>query len=174
MKSGGFMKNEMLCKLKSLVLFRNLLNDPVVSAFCRLCEVPNDFDTAKVEAWGAFAAELLKQNKSLSRYLLQQVLADENLYTEALLAGKGGEQDFETMLRRELEILSTLATYTGDDIPADLKVYCPCCWQTETIDFYSRYKQHIAHINETGFGIFAKYSAFTAYETPQHRIKGLQ
>ncbi len=155
------MKNEMLCKLKSLVIFRNLLKDPVVSSLCRVFETPDELPIAKVDALGDFAAELLRHSQNLSRYLLQQVLADENLYTEALLSKKQDIEALEPILKRELEILATLATYSGDDIPADLKPFCPCCWQTEEIDFYSRYKENLAHINETGFGIFAKYSAFT-------------
>lgn len=153
--------NEKICKLKSLILFRNLLCDPVVAALCRLYETPDLPEADKVNAWAAFAAELLRHSKNLTRYLLNLVLADENLYTDALLAATGETQALEPLLQRELRALEEIAQYTGADLPKDLLPYCPCCWQTESIDFYSSYKQRIQHINETGFGIFTKYSAFT-------------
>lgn len=151
----------MLCKLNSLVLFRGLRKDPVLAALCRLCEVPDGQEAAQIDAWAAFAAALLQQDTNLSRYILQLVLADENLYTDAYIAGEERVHSLDPLLQRELKILEAAGQFTGDTLPESIRAYCPCCWQTEPIDYAAQYRQHLAHISETGFGIFARFDAFT-------------
>lgn len=155
------MSNELLCKLNSLVLFHNLRKDPVLAALGRLCELSGGAQAAQIEAWAAFAAALLRQSNNFSRYLLGQILADENLYTDALLAGGEQVQALEPLLLRELKLLEQIGQFTGETLPEGVRRYCPCCWQTEPMDYSALYRQHLQHIGKTGFGIFAKYAAFT-------------
>lgn len=155
------METKLLHKLYSLVLFRGLREDAVLSALCRVLEVPQSAAPEKIKAFAAFAAALLQKETNLSRYLLQQILTNENLYTDALLAGEEKARVLEPLLQRELQILEQAGQYTGAELPEALRVHCPCCWQTEPLDYFALYRQHLQHIGETGFGIFAKYSAFT-------------
>lgn len=154
------MANDFVRKLKSLVIFREINSDPVTGALCSFIESENP--ERKIEAWARLGAEVLRRGGSLARVFLKLALRDPNPYTRAVLENDTAERErLEPFLVRELNILSEISRYRGEDIPADIKPFCPVYWSDENIDFYSEYNAALRDMNFRGFGIFREYSAFT-------------
>ena len=154
---------QLVLKLRSLVLFRGLLEDPAIQRFITLAETAEQGDPQKcVEAYSDFCAQLFKFKVNFSDYILNAVLESENLY--ALKKGRGEklEPQLERCLKNELSVLQELsevsAAQTKRLIPYD--GFLPD-WETAKHDFSAVYKDRMAHIGTCGYGPFAKYHFFT-------------
>ena len=66
--------------LHSLVIFRNLLQDPVISRLLSLLDSDPASGSPFVDAYCEFAAALFSRTDDFSAYLLNAVLEDENFY----------------------------------------------------------------------------------------------
>ena len=65
-------------QLRSLVIFRNILRDPVISRLERLLDAASAGTAACVDAYADFAAALLAHSDDFSSYLLGLLIEDEN------------------------------------------------------------------------------------------------
>ncbi len=142
--------------IHALVIFRGLLDDPVVRSALYLSE-GGGYST--VDAYADFASLLFVHTENWSRYLLSRILEDENLYL--LKAAQGGEisKTLEDCLQAELTALKAFAEMSHSDIELPSDLYLPP-WETEEIDFIGIYKERIAEIGEKGYGIYARHHAF--------------
>jgi hypothetical protein len=149
-------------RLGSLIIFRRLLSDKTVKLFARLEEV---FESGanRAELIGAycdFTSSLFASHHSFGAHIYELMLADENIYTEYKLTGKGDGRVLDALLVRELGILSEIARING-------KVYCKVIgdeslplWGEYTDDLTAGYLDYISSIRQRGTGIFAKYRMF--------------
>lgn len=154
---------QLVLKLRSLVLFRGLLEDPAIQRFITLAETAEQGDPQKcVEAYSDFCAQLFKFKVNFSDYILNAVLESENLY--ALKKGRGEklEPQLERCLKNELSVLQELSEVSAAQakrlVPYD--GFLPD-WETAKHDFSAVYKDRMAHIGTCGYGPFAKYRFFT-------------
>ena len=87
-------------RLKSLVIFRNLLGGKVFSRLLALLgEVKDNGELAM--RWGEFAAALYEEGGDLGLYVLRAVTEDENLYTRRFVRGENTAL-FDAQLQNEL------------------------------------------------------------------------
>ncbi len=139
-------------RLEALVVFRGLLQDPVVEALGRMLAQPT------VSSCGEFCSRLFGHTTNWSRYLLTRVLEEENLYVKALCTPQGADELLTQALDNELDFFTKLGKLERKDLT--LPDFLPQ-WQVEEIDFSAEYKSRLADLHRTGYGIFARYKVFT-------------
>ena len=147
-------------RLHSLVVFRTLLSDAVVSRFLDLCEAQNASEDQRVNRAADFIGALFQTTDNLTEYVLNLVLDDENAYI--LRAGEHKLTDsYRTAVEQELEVLQAFSTVTPEDIRAFVRSDTPLpTFVTDDSDFKKIYADRVEHIGEHGYGIFAKYHMF--------------
>ena len=147
-------------KLHSLVIFRNILKDETVKKLIALFDCNEHNKNEITDRYCEFAQSLLSNGGNLTKYLLNLILEDENIYTRYKITGNGDGELLEPLLERELSILeylskfdgSQLREFTGDDTLAH--------WKTENLSFCNIYRERLSEIHKKGFGIYAKYHMF--------------
>lgn len=149
-------------RLHSLVVFRSLLNDPVLKQLDRLFSCDPADETETVDAYCSFVSSLYTHTDNWSDYLLNYILEDENLYMLQSCSPSGATARMAEALTHELTFLQELSGYDGHEIreACPYSGYLPT-WETTSYDFRSIYQERIDHIHERGYGIFAKYHMFT-------------
>ena len=157
---------QLVLKLRSLVLFRGLLEDPAIQKFMALADEAEQGDPEKcVAAYSDFCARLFACRVNFSDYILNTLLESENLY--ALKKGRGEkvEPQLEKCLKNELAILQELAGIPAAQIKRLLPYdgFLPE-WEISDHNFTQVYRDRIAHIGTHGFGPFVKYYFFTVAE----------
>lgn len=146
-------------KLGSLVIFRNILKLPTIKYLIELEKTDSADIDGLVFAYGEFMSSLLHENKNFSRYLLDAILCDENIYTSYKVTGKY-DPYYENLLLREIRIIKEISLYDGSDVRKicsddDLPV-----WQTEDINFEEIYLTRMSEIDKKGYGIFTNHRMF--------------
>ncbi|MBG0764660.1 MAG: ATP-binding protein, partial [Tissierellales bacterium] len=138
-------------ELKSLVVFRNILGKEVVSNLVKLLSSENKSTLEKIEAYSDFTSSLFKKNTNLSKYLLDVVLEDENIYIKKIGNNMKVEENIEKSLKEELLILQKVSRLKSRDIKntIDYNGFLPD-WNNEDYDFYSRYMDRIDNISSYG------------------------
>ncbi|MBV1756276.1 MAG: ATP-binding protein [Dethiosulfatibacter sp.] len=149
-------------KLQSLVIFRNLLNDQVITKLSKLLASQNEDTVSQVEKYAAFSSALLSENENLTQYVLNLVTVDENIYVKKIGNNLEVSHLIREALDNELEILSEISQLTSDSIKKTIsyKGFLPS-WETDDIDFKAAYHNSINQIGISGYGIFAKNVYFT-------------
>ena len=96
------MTNESLAvQLHSLVIFRNLLQNPVLKKLDTLLTVsPND-KFLLADAYGSFVAELFARSTDWSQFLMDAVLEDENLYIRAFCQNSSVDPALQDVYKRQ-------------------------------------------------------------------------
>lgn len=146
-------------KLGSLVIFRNILKLPTIKCLIELEKTDRTDTDGLVFAYGEFMSSLLLDNKNFSKYMLDAILCDENIYTSYKVTHIS-DSYYEDLLLRELKIIKEISLYDGSDVrelcsDEDLPV-----WQTEDIDFEKIYLERMSEIDKKGYGIFTNHRMF--------------
>lgn len=147
-------------KLHSLVIFRNILKDETIKKLIALFDCDETDKNALTDKYCDFAQSILSHGGNLSRYLLNLILEDENIYTSYKITGRGDGELLEPILLRELGVLELLSRYEGEQIRTFTGDPTLAKWKTEEIDFTEVYRQRLSEIHRKGFGIYAKYHMF--------------
>lgn len=149
-------------KLQALVVFRNLLDDEVISKLSVLLASQNEDTVIQVEKYAAFASALLNKDENLTRYVLNLSTVDENIFVKRI----GNKLKVSYLIREavnnELDILSEISHLTSDLIKQNIsyKGFLPS-WETSDMDFKAAYYESIDRIESLGYGIFARNVYFT-------------
>lgn len=147
-------------RLRTLVLFRAVLQDAVVRAFLTLCDAKEEKPAVRAEKAAAFVHALYGVTDDLGVYVCNLVLEDENAYIRRAGAGTLTGH-FRGALPHELETLQMLCDVTPDDVRRFTESPLPLPeWQNAPCDLAKIYRERVEHIGETGYGIFAKYHMF--------------
>ena len=147
--------------LNSLVVFRGILKEKVISALSELLAAEEDDSLVQIRLYSKFVYELYKKSENLSKYLLELVLQDENSYIIRHAEGKVVDELIEECAMRELEVLENISRLTSSEVAAaiDYNGFLPG-WRTEELDFKAEYHKRITGIGKYGYGLYAKYSMF--------------
>ncbi|MDD4850899.1 MAG: ATP-binding protein [Gemmiger sp.] len=155
--------------LHGLVVFRGILQDPVVARFGRMLDVasaPAPHAIPFVEAAAEFTAALFEAGADWTAYLLDVILQNENICIRKAASGGAGALP-QSCLAAELKFLQALGTTGLDDIlkecPPALQAEAAFLprWQVSTADFAARYAERCALVAKKGYGLFAQYHVFT-------------
>ena len=148
-------------EIHSLVIFRNILNDSVIKNLMNLLSKQEKTTLEKVESYSEFTSSLFFKTTNLSKYLMDLVLGDENIYVKKYAEGNTVEDVLQISLVEELKILEKISKISSKNIKIniDYKGFLPE-WKNEDYDFYSKYMERMNNISSYGYGIYSKYHTF--------------
>ena len=150
-------------QLKSLAIFRSLLEDPVVSALCGYLDSLERQGTAdSVSRYAAFVSSLYQSgNRTLAGYIQHIVNNDENAYIRRVGRGETAWPEMEENVWWELDILQAVANLTPDALRQGLNWagHLPG-FAVKQLDLAASYRERCANIGRYGYGIYAKHRMF--------------
>lgn len=148
---------EWMARLDALVVFRNLLDTPLLRAL-RAALATEECDLGGAVA--AFEAALFARGTNWTDVLLDDVLEDENLCLRTAAGGDAGPV-LEAALVSELDFLQALGRAGLDDLCHGAPEYLPRWEVTPNADFHAAYEARRAAVGQKGYGIFARHHVFT-------------
>lgn len=151
--------NEIPARAEALVIFRRLLDDPVVKAFLALADAP---DALRPGRYAAFAHLLFAHGENFTDYLWRLTALDENFYVKKRAKRETISPALAECLARELEFLQRMATTAPGEAKAGGQLFLPD-WEIDpALDFRAAYEARMGRIFTDGYGIYAD-SAMFAY-----------
>lgn len=150
------------CELNSLSVFRNILSDIVIKKFYIFINDKNSDTEIKVRKYSDFISELYKNTDNFSKYILSLVLYDENIYIAEKSRKQNTGLEMENALKNDLKVLQKISRITSLELKKsiDFEGFLPD-YYIEEIDFQKIYFERLTNLNKYGYGIFAKYHAFS-------------
>ena len=165
------MVEELRIRLRSLAVFRTLLQDPVIQGLAEyLDSLKRDPAEASVSLYGEFVSRLYDCGKrTLAGYIQHIVNNDENPYIRMIGQGLEPWPAMEEAVWQELKILQDVADLTPEILRQELNWagYLPG-FSVKRIDIAESYRERCANIGRYGYGIYAKHRMF--YLDGENRI----
>ena len=155
----------MVRRLDGLVIFRDLLQDPAVTAFRETLRARclQDAD-AFTSACAVFESCLFLHDDDWGRYLHDRLMESENICIRNRTAA--GSAVLQGSMQSELAFFDLLATVRLEDLLEGLEdaplFLTP--WLTAPITIAANYNQRMHDVHTKGYGIFARYHVFTVEE----------
>ena len=158
-------------RLHGLVVFRALLEDPVVA---KLVDLTDRMDAGAsgmglvCDAAAAFEAALFEHTPNWSDYLSNAVLESETICVRQAAAGQLSPV-LQSALDSELAFLQALCGLTLDKLfqtayseqsQRPELAFLPR-WETRELDLAAAYTQRMSEVGKKGYGMFAKHHVFT-------------
>jgi len=153
---------DMKIKLDSLAIFRQVREDPAVTALRKL------LDEKSVAAYSEFISLLYPEGVNLSEHIRRLVLEDDNFYVKAVAAGQKIDPEIAAAVKSELNTIAEIARIPSaeirqmvldSDAPGAGSVPLPK-WKTQELNLVKEFTRKLAEISRTGYGIYAKYKFF--------------
>lgn len=149
-------------RLRSLVIFRELLMDPVIAGFEAVLAMADEDDgDAFATACAEFESSLFESTESWTDYLCNAVLQSENVCVRRKAHGELSPV-LANSLQRELALLNELAGLTLEEILAGME-NAPdffAAWTTHPCDLPGEYARRMNEVSVKGYGMFARYHVF--------------
>ena len=158
-------------RLHGLVVFRSLLDDPVVAKLVGLTdrmEAGAPGYGPVCDAVAQFEAALFEHTTNWGSYLSAAVLEAETVCVRQAASGTLAPA-LQTALDSELAFLQALCGLTLDELlaaagsatgQAQELAFLPR-WETSGIDLPAAYAQRMSEVGKKGYGMFAKHHVFT-------------
>ena len=158
-------------RLHGLVVFRSLLDDPVVA---KLLDLTDRMEAGApgygpvCDAAAQFEAALFEHTTNWGSYLSAAVLEAETVCVRQAASGTLAPA-LQTALDSELAFLQALCGLTLDELlaaagsatgQAQELAFLPR-WETSSIDLPAAYAQRMSEVGKKGYGMFAKHHVFT-------------
>ena len=158
-------------RLHGLVVFRSLLDDPVVA---KLLDLTDRMEAGApgygpvCDAVAQFEAALFEHTTNWGSYLSAAVLEAETVCVRQAASGTLAPA-LQTALASELAFLQALCGLTLDELlaaagsatgQAQELAFLPR-WETSGIDLPAAYAQRMSEVGKKGYGMFAKHHVFT-------------
>ena len=158
-------------RLHGLVVFRSLLDDPVVA---KLLDLTDRMEAGApgygpvCDAVAQFEAALFEHTTNWGSYLSAAVLEAETVCVRQAASGTLAPA-LQTALDSELAFLQALCGLTLDELltaagsatgQAQELAFLPR-WETSSIDLPAAYAQRMSEVGRKGYGMFAKHHVFT-------------
>ena len=162
---------ELNARLHGLVVFRSLLDDPVVA---KLVDLTDRMEAGApgygpvCDAVAQFEAALFEHTTNWGSYLSAAVLEAETVCVRQAASGTLAPA-LQTALDSELAFLQALCGLTLDELlaaagsatgQAQELAFLPR-WETSSIDLPAAYAQRMSEVGKKGYGMFAKHHVFT-------------
>ncbi len=135
--------------LRSLAVFRCILENDTVKAFVELCEDPDE------DRLGNFTQKLYESGDNITRVFLEVVLLSENLLSVKKARDEAISRIILDRANKELEIIQN-AAQTESSMFASYGL-----WKCEDIDFEKEFTKRLNNIKNTGYGVYAQNVMFT-------------
>ena len=163
--------SQLSIRLKSLAIFRSLLDNPVITALSAYLDCAEAAPIGEtVSKYGAFVSALYQTEKrTLAGYIQSIVNNDENAYIRLIGQGAQPWPEMVDAVQQELQVLQDIANLTPDTLRDGLNWngYLPG-FAVKELDIASSYQERCSNIGQFGYGIYAKYHMF--YLSPSGSI----
>lgn len=149
-------------RLSSLVVFRELLQDPVIAAFQRmLASAELDDGDAFATACAVFEHRLFEKTENWTEYLSTAVLESENICVRRQAHGELSAV-LSDSLQRELALLNELSALTLEELTAEMSDAPDyfVAWVTEAGTLPAEYAKRMQEVSTRGYGMFARNHVF--------------
>jgi len=149
-------------KLHTLVIFRDILEDPLMKLFFPLLNREGKTVVDRVSDYAAFTALLFLEGGNLTDYLRERVMLSDNPYIRKFSKDEVVDSAMELCLVHELGILEEAATLGSSELLKNIEYegYLPR-WKTSPAGFIREYKDRLDRISLLGYGIYARYHMFS-------------
>lgn len=148
--------------IASLALFSEVRLDPAIVSLATFLDEDEGETSSQLEDLSDFAEELYVMGGDLSKYIRAIVMNDENPYLIARAKSQPVSKAMEQELSNELAALIRIMKFTPDDARKIMGYQGAVpVWENSDIDLAGEYQEMIDNIPDKGYGIFAKYYAFT-------------
>ncbi len=151
---------ELILRSKSVVIFKNVKNDEVVSSLLALLSVDEENEEEFISRYSDFVYALYKKTEDLSEYVNLLLQNDENAFVKSAAKGQISPLMLEAC-ENELDFFEGLSKITSEEIikKADTRIFLPQ-WKNSNICIKAEYNKKISEIKTTGYGIFAEHRMF--------------
>ncbi len=152
--------SDLLLRWHALVIFKTLKEDTVLARLAALLAENGD-TVRRISAYAAFAEALFSHTFSLTEYVRDRVLGDDNLYVRWRTKGLPADAELEVCLNSELATLQAIAGLMSEDVCNSLNYngYLPQ-WRTFPVNLAAEYHGRMLTLGTRGYGIYATYSMF--------------
>lgn len=149
-------------RLNCLVIFRDLLNDPIIASWEKLLtNILEEKDAAPV--YCSFLAKLYEEGGDFGEYLLKLVMDSENIFIKKEALRKN--PTIIGCLDVELELFNQISSLSPENILKSIHGLSPYSkplplYRSTPKDFKNIYRKRILRLPKEGYGIFAKNRMF--------------
>lgn len=160
-------RKELLSGLKTLSIYRDLLEEPIFVLFMKL------LDTSKAKKMKSYVAEilslLLKENESANfpLYIIESILHSENPFSVHVAEGKVVSKTMQNLVKRDLQILQAASLYVPEIKEKPSLFSALPCWNNDLPQhnvLHDQWKDCYDALAEFhrghGYGMFTQYKAF--------------
>lgn len=150
-------------KIRSFVVFNNVLEDDVMKAFLNMIDIKEKSDIKKVEEYSNFTRKLLEKSENFSDYIWNLIMFDENIYVRKLASKEIISNMLKQCVLHELQTLQEIATITSQDIRNEIEYNGFMAeWSTNIeYDFNEMYEERMEKLFTVGYGIYSNNIMFT-------------
>ncbi|CAM2079213.1 MAG: ATP-binding protein [uncultured Clostridium sp.] len=150
-------------KIRSFVVFNNVLEDDVMKAFLNMIDIKEKSDIKKVEEYSNFTRKLFEKSENFSDYIWNLIMFDENIYVRKLASKEIISNMIKQCVLHELQTLQEIATITSQDIRNEIEYNGFMAeWSTDIeYDFNEMYEERMEKLFTVGYGIYSNNIMFT-------------
>ena len=150
-------------KVKSFVVFNNVLEDDVMKSFFNMIDTKEKSDIKKVEEYSNFTRKLFEKSENFSDYILKLIIFNENIYVHKLASKEIISNMLAQCVKHELQTLQDIATITSQDIRSEIEYNGFMAeWSINTeYDFNKMYEERMEKLFTVGYGIYSNNIMFT-------------
>lgn len=157
------LKESLAYGFDSLVIFRGLLSDPVLSALSDFCHTDSADVASQMRCYSEMVSALYEKTDCLTDYISELVLEHEHPCIVRAGAGEAVPEVMRKALENELDFLGKAAILTPEMLTGnDLSL---ALWNTLDLRLKDAYYEHEASVGKRGYGIFARHHMFTVNHT---------
>lgn len=154
--------HQLKIQIDSLTVFSQIKEDEVIQKLRTLLGALSEKSgDENVRLYSEFVSALYPHTVSLTEYVRNLMLQDDNFYVKGRAAGSEANDEVAYAVNAEICILEQIASLHCDDVKSAIGYdgYLPS-WKTYAEDFRYDFMNKLQNITKTGYGIFAKYSFF--------------
>ena len=150
-------------KVKSFVVFNNVLEDDVMKSFFNMIDTKEKSDIKKVEEYSNFTRKLFEKSENFSDYIWKLIIFNENIYVHKLASKEIISNMLAQCVKHELQTLQDIATITSQDIRSEIEYNGFMAeWSINTeYDFNKMYEERMEKLFTVGYGIYSNNIMFT-------------
>lgn len=144
---------------KTIVVFKNILNDNGISALIKLLDCNSDNVNEFLNCYSEFVSALYEKTDDLCEYINTLLQNDENVYVKQ--SAKGAVSPLvQNAANNELAFFEKLSKVKCNDLKSIYNSIALPEWRNSNISVKNEYEKKISVIRTTGYGIYATHRMF--------------
>ena len=157
---------QLALRLRSLVIFRSLLEDPVLKGLSAMLSALDRPEKEQIDAYADFVSRLFDRQTNLTQYLESAVLESDTIYVRRLAQGLPVPDTLRQSVDNELDTLQALSQLTAGQVRDDMAYtgYLPA-WEVSAGDLQARYLARMQNLHTVGYGLFSRHPMFVLSES---------